>query len=140
MIRTTAQSKRKARQLFRFCVVHGRLDRGRVLNVVSTVRQIRHRGYFRLLKEFQRLVRLEVQAHTAKIESAAALSHLLESKVRESVESAYGAQTTTLFECNPGLIGGMRIRIGSDVYDGTVQGKLSALKRSLGILENGERV
>lgn len=133
MIRTAAQAKRKARQLFGFCLVNGRLDRDRVLNVVSIVRQHRYRGYFRVLKEFERLVRLEVRAYTAEVESATALSHLSEIKVRERVQSAYGSRTTTIFEINPGLIGGLRIRIGSDVYDGTVQAKLAMLKRSFEI-------
>lgn len=139
MIRTAAQAKRKARQLFRFCLVNGDLDHGRVLNVVTTVRQLRHRGYFRLLKEFERLVRLEVRAHTAEVQSAFILSHLLMSKVRESVESAYGSRTNTIFDLNPGLIGGMRIRIGSDVYDGSVLAKLNILERSFGIGSNGQK-
>jgi len=140
MIRTTAQAKRKARQLFRFCLVNGNVDRSRVFGVVSVVLKFRQRGHLLLLKEFRRLVTLEVKARTAKIESAAALSNFLQSKVREKVETAYGAGTTTLFEADPVLIGGMRVSIGSDVYDGTVRGKLLALKKSLGVLENGERV
>jgi F0F1-type ATP synthase delta subunit len=28
------------------------------------------------------------------------------------------------------LLGGMRIKVGSDVYDGSVQGRLNALKES----------
>jgi F-type H+-transporting ATPase subunit delta len=57
----------------------------------------------------------------------------LQARVRESLESAYGAGVTTAFVHNPALIGGMRIQIGSDVYDGSVRSKLAALERSLGI-------
>jgi F-type H+-transporting ATPase subunit delta len=134
MIRTTAQAKRKARQLYRFCLINGRLEPDRALHVVSIILEFKQRGYIRLLKEFQRLVRLEVTAFTAMIESATPLPRLLEDRVRERVHSTYGAGTTTLFKRNPALIGGMRIRIGSDVYDGTVEAKLAALQRDFGLI------
>ena len=35
-----------------------------------------------------------------------------------------------LFAQNPALIGGMRIKVGSDVYDGSVQARLAALQES----------
>ena len=134
MIRTTAQAKRKARQLYRFCLINGRLEPGRALHVVSIILKFKQRGYFLLLKEFQRLVRLEVTAFTAMIESAIPLPHLLQDRVRETVQSTYGGGTTTLFKRNPALIGGMRIRIGSDVYDGTVEAKLATLQRDFGLI------
>ena len=33
---------------------------------------------------------------------------------------------------NPSLIGGMRVRVGSDVYDGSVKAGLVALEKSFG--------
>lgn len=129
MIRTAAQAKRSARQLLRFCFVNGSFDRDRALQVAGIVLEFKHRGYLGLLKEFQRLVRLEVKARVAEIESATLLPGLMEHRVREVVESKYGAAVTTVFEHKPALIGGMRIRVGSDVYDGTVQAKLAALQR-----------
>jgi F-type H+-transporting ATPase subunit delta len=137
MIKTAAQAKRKARQLFRFCFINGRLDAARVRHVVSVVLEFKRRGYIRLLQELQRLVRLEVKANLAEIESAAFLPPPIQNRVREAVESRYGTGIATLFEHNPGLIGGLRIRIGSDVYDGTVQAKLAALQKSFGTI--GER-
>lgn len=109
--------------------MNGSFDRDRALQVVGIVLEFKHRGYLGLLKEFQRLVRLEVKARVAEIESATLLPGLMEHRVREVVESKYGTAITTVFEHKPGLIGGMRIRVGSDVYDGTVQAKLAALQR-----------
>jgi F-type H+-transporting ATPase subunit delta len=99
--------------------------------VVNIILEFKPRGYPRLLKEFQRLVRVEVKASIAEIESAAAfLPRPIESRIHEAVESKYGTGITTVFAHNPGLIGGMRIRVGNDVYDGTVLAKLTALERS----------
>jgi F0F1-type ATP synthase delta subunit len=35
------------------------------------------------------------------------------------------------FVQDPALIAGMRVRVGSDVYDGTIMGRLAALEKSL---------
>jgi F-type H+-transporting ATPase subunit delta len=37
----------------------------------------------------------------------------------------------TSFEHKPELIGGMRIKVGSDVYDGSVKARLAALEAGL---------
>ena len=42
----------------------------------------------------------------------------------------YGPELNTSFADNPALIGGMRISVGSDVYDGSVKAGLAALENS----------
>jgi F-type H+-transporting ATPase subunit delta len=42
----------------------------------------------------------------------------------------YGPGLTTSFVENPELIGGMRIQVGCDVYDGSVRARLEALAKS----------
>jgi F-type H+-transporting ATPase subunit delta len=54
----------------------------------------------------------------------------LESSVRESLSRAYGPGLNFSFAQNQSLIGGMRIRVGSDVYDSSVQAKLALLQAS----------
>ena len=34
------------------------------------------------------------------------------------------------FDQNPALIGGLRVKVGSDVYDGSIQARLKALAES----------
>jgi F-type H+-transporting ATPase subunit delta len=133
MAKTARQAKREANQLFRLCLVHGRLDERRARQVVERILQSRRRGYVALAKQFQRLVQLDADRHTAKIESAVPLAADLKTRVRTGIESVYGHGITTVFAQNPALIGGMRIRVGSDVYDGSVQCGLLALQRCFGI-------
>jgi F-type H+-transporting ATPase subunit delta len=47
------------------------------------------------------------------------------------VTHRYGGGFKTLFSENPALIGGMRIKVGSDVYDGSLRTKLAALAARL---------
>jgi F-type H+-transporting ATPase subunit delta len=41
----------------------------------------------------------------------------------------YGPKIDIEFESKPELIGGVRIKIGSDVYDGTVRSRLAELEK-----------
>ncbi|HXZ79054.1 MAG TPA: F0F1 ATP synthase subunit delta [Terriglobales bacterium] len=124
------QIRREANQLFRLCLVKGSLDERRVRQVVQRVLAAKRRGRMALLSHFQRLVRLEISRHTAEVESAIPLPADLRANVLSNLELAYGPGIGTSFAHNPGLIGGMRIQVGSDVYDGSVRAGLAALEKS----------
>jgi F-type H+-transporting ATPase subunit delta len=132
-MKTNKQAVQEARQLFRLCLLDGRLDEDRVRLVVQKVLQSRRRGYLMLLRRFLKLLKLEYERHAAKIESAVSLSTALQDRVRMGLESVYGSGLTTLFTQNPVLIGGIRIKVGSDVYDNSVRSALAALARRFGI-------
>jgi len=129
------QSKRKiartARQLFRRCLVNGVLDHGRVRRVAHGIAASRRRGALAVLSNFQRLVRLDRDRHTAIVESATPLVADLRDAVEASLARVYGQGLGAVFTQNPALIGGMRIKVGSDVYDGSVRARLAALEASL---------
>lgn len=136
---TTKQAQREAKELFRLCFVDGALDDSRVRQVMRAVLQSRPRGYLSLLKFFQRWVELEYARHTAEIESAMPLPADLQVRVRAGLEEVYGPGMTTLFGTNPALIGGMRVQVGSDVYDGSIRSGLAALAKSFGITSTNGR-
>ena len=128
-MKATKQAKRDATQLFRSCVVNGLLDEAHARRVVQQVVTAKPRGYLGILSYFRRLVLLEVLRRTAKVDSAAPLSPDLQAKVQASLTKVYGQGVTASFALNPALIGGLRIQVGSDVYDGSVRGRLAALER-----------
>ena len=130
-MRANRKARRAARQLFRLCVVDGRLDNGRVRLVAETMVASKRRGALAVLSDLQRMVRLEHERHQALVESAAPLSDDLQSSVRAKLLRQYGASLETSFEQNAALIGGMRIKVGSDVYDGSVRARLAAIEAGL---------
>src|SRR6476661_9258893 len=83
---TAKQTRREAKQLFRLCIVNGRVDEGRVRKVVQSVLQSRRRGYLALLGYFQRLLKLDHAQHTAEIESAVALPTDLRAQVQAGLD------------------------------------------------------
>ena len=129
-MKTTKQARREATELYRFCLINGSVDEGRVREVVERIIQGRRRGFFALLSDFYRLVRLDYDRHTAEVESAVPLAADLRARVEAGLESVYGPRINILFAQRPALIGGMRIKVGSDVYDGSVKSGLDALGKS----------
>ena len=130
-MKVSRKARRIARQLFRLCFVDGRLDAARVRNVATRVAESRQRGSLAVLTDFQRMVRLDRERHRALVESATSLPEDLRTEVRASLTKLYGDDLDTSFSENPALIGGMRIRVGSDVYDRSVRAKLTAIEASL---------
>jgi F-type H+-transporting ATPase subunit delta len=130
-MKTTRKTKRAARQLFRLCLVNGLVDEGRVRLVARRLAESKRRGALAVLGDVQRLVRLDRDRHSALVESAAPLPREVRDRVQAGLARAYGPGLATSFEQNPALIGGMRIKVGSDVYDGSVRGRLAALEAGL---------
>jgi F-type H+-transporting ATPase subunit delta len=129
-MKISKQARRGAKELFRDCIVNGVLDENRIRNVVSKVAELKPRGYFEILSHFQRLVKLEVERRTAKVESAAPLSPEVQTEVKNKLGKLYGQGLNISFTQNPALLGGLRIKVGSDVYDGSVQARLDNLVES----------
>jgi len=138
-MKTTKQSEREARQLLRFCLVGGTVDENRARLVAQSILQSRRRGYLLLVKRFMRLLAHEYARHTAEIESAFPLPADLRTSVQTGLTALYGSGLTWAFIQKPALIGGMRIKVGSDVYDGSVQSGLAALAKSFGITNTNGR-
>jgi len=129
-MKTTRQTKREAKRLFRSCIINGLLDEGRTRQVVQRMIASKRRGDLALLSQFQRLVKLEYARHTAQVESAVPVPADLRASIQAGLTRAYGQGISASFVHNPGLIGGMRIRVGSDVYDGSVRARLAELEKN----------
>ena len=128
-MKTNKRQRRDARRLYRACVVSGLLDEGRARQVAERIGEARRRGSLAVLSHFRRLVTLDRVRHSAVVESATPLPLDLREAVEADVVRAYGPGVSTSFADSPALIGGMRVRIGSDVYDGSVRAALAALEK-----------
>jgi len=124
------QSRRGAKQLFKSCQVDGQLAEERVRQAVALVIEKKPRGYFGILQELQRLVKLDVSSRSARVESAVALTDAQQQNIRESLGRLKDGEVTVEFAENAELIGGMRVKIGDDVFDGSVKMRLATLSES----------
>ena len=122
---------RAARRLYRLCLIDGRLDETRVRRVAKRLGASRRRGSIGVLASLRRMVRLDRDRHSALVETATSLPEDLRDEVRAGLARRYGSDLTTSFETSADLIGGMRIKVGSDVYDGSVRARLAAIESRL---------
>ncbi|MGO9202209.1 MAG: FoF1 ATP synthase subunit delta [Limisphaerales bacterium] len=124
------QAKREAKELFRCCQVGALMDEGRARAAVRRVLETRPRGYLGILSHFQRLVKLEIERRTARIEGPMPLPPDLQASIQAGLARVYGPGLYVSVAQNPSLIGGLRIKVGSDVYDGSIKARLAGLEES----------
>ena len=110
-------------------MVDGRLDNDRLRTVANEIEQKKPRHYVQMLKFITRLTKLEVARHHAIVDSADELSETQRKEISSNLVKKFGPITTE-FRHSPALIGGLRIKLGSNVWDGSIQSRLETLKQS----------
>ena len=130
-MKASKEAVRAARKLMRLSVKDGQLDLGTAQSMVKRIADAKPRGYLGILSTFQRLLRLEIGKKHAVIESASVLDANEGEGIAENLRRKYGSDLTTEFKTNPDLIGGLRVRVGSDVWDGSVRARLQNLSNKI---------
>jgi F-type H+-transporting ATPase subunit delta len=123
--------RRMSREMLRASFTDGQLDQGKIASLVQSLIDKKPRYYLDILDNYKRLVRLEVEKRHARIESAGELSDEVRSQITASLQRKYGSDLTAEFAVTPELLGGLRIRVGSDVWDGSVRNRLQRLEDNL---------
>jgi F-type H+-transporting ATPase subunit delta len=116
-----------ARRLFGLCQTDGRLDEVKLRKVIASLVASTPRDYKAILGALQRLTRLELERRAVTVESAVALDADTQSRVVAGLTNQYGPDLVVQYKTTPELLGGLRIRVGNDVFDGSVQGRLVRL-------------
>ena len=120
-----------SREMLRTSFIDGQLDAGRTRSVVDSLIEKKPRNYIDVLKNYRRLLRFELEKRRARVETASELDSTTSSELVANLKKKYGSDLTAEFIVNPELLGGMRVRVGSDVWDGTVRNRLEQLERQL---------
>ena len=123
--------RRLSHEMLRASFTDGQLDPGRIKSLVDSLIEKKPRHYIDVLKNYRRLLRLEVEKRRARVETASEVDPVASSELVTNLRNKYGSDLTTEFVVNPELLGGMRIRVGSDVWDGTVRNRLERLQQEL---------
>jgi len=123
--------RRLSREMLRASFIDGQLDAGRIASLVGSLVERKPRHYIEVLKDYRRLLRLELEKSRARVETASELDSSVSSELVNNLKKKYGSDLTTEFVVNRELLGGMRIRVGNDVWDGTVRNRLERLQQEL---------
>lgn len=123
--------RRLSREMLRASFTDGQLDRGKIASLVQSIISKRPRYFMDILQYYKRLLRLEIEKRHATIESAIPLSTQAAFDIGARLKRKHGNDLTSEFVVDPTLLGGVRVRVGSDVWDGTLRNRLERLRQQL---------
>ena len=116
-----------ARRLFGLCQTAGRLDESKMRTVITRLIEEKPRDYKAILSALQRLTRLDLAKREVMVESAVELDESSRQRVVAGLAKQYGPDLSVQYKITPDLLGGLRIRVGNDVFDGSVKGRIDRL-------------
>lgn len=120
-----------ARRIFRLCQnAAGQLDEAKFTTAVRQLGAQKPRDYRGILSALKRLVRLDLERRRVVVESAAELDPASRDRVVAGLVQKYGSDLTFEYRITPDLLGGLKIRVGNDVWDGSVKGRLDRLAQA----------
>ena len=125
------QSRQSAKKYFRACRNDDdSLNEQGLREIVQLLVAHKPRNFLAILTHLYRLVELNLEESTVRVESATALADGGAS-IFSSLEHTYGPAARTFYEQNPALLGGLRIRRGDNIWDGSLSGRLDRLQQAL---------
>jgi len=129
-VKISKDAARDARRIFRLCSPDGRLDEDKLRVAVKKIAEMKPRNYRAILHSIKRLVRLDLESRQALILSAIDLDTQSRVEIEKNLSAQYQEKLTFTYKTDPSLIGGIRIRVGNDVWDGSIQSRLTRLAES----------
>ncbi|PDO10387.1 MAG: hypothetical protein BLM47_07610 [Candidatus Reconcilbacillus cellulovorans] len=109
----------------------GRVDEPVLRLFKFMIRRRREDAWIAVAGEYGRLEDEALGRVRARVRTAFPLSEAELSALASAFERKIGKKVLPEQEVDRGLIGGLQVRIGDRLYDGSVRGKLERLKRSL---------
>lgn len=125
------QTKLLAKQLFKLSVVHGVVSPEQVAGVLGWIEQTSPRHPVSLLKIYHRHIATELAKSQARIEHAGPVGDGTLRMIEGAMSQKYKRVITAQAQPNPALLAGLRVRVGSDVYESSVASQLAALSASV---------
>ena len=129
-MRGNKQIRKIARDLLQLSLKDGEVSEERVQAVLNAIDARPPRNYRQVLREYLNQVRKYIAQSQAIVEYAGPLPANLINDIEASFSARYARPITAVSKENPALIAGVRIRIGSDVYDSSVANHLHELAKA----------
>lgn len=130
-MRADKKTKALAKQLFKLSLVNGAVSAEQVEGVLGYIEKNVPRGQLALLQLYQRAITTELAKSSAVVEHAGPVSDATLQSIAAAMTRKYSRPVAATAKPNPKLLAGLRVRVGSDVYESTVAGQLAALSTSV---------
>jgi F-type H+-transporting ATPase subunit delta len=120
-----------AKKLVELSKENGVVTESKVSEVLAGFRQVQHRHHLVVLKTFFGHLRREVALQTAVVSTPAVLSDDTLRAIEAQFSKLYNRPVSAVTKQDTSLIAGVRVRVGDDVYDASVAGRLQRLAESV---------
>ena len=124
--------KRLAKKLVELSKEDGVVTEARVCEVLTGLKQIKRRNYLIILKTYLVRIRRELALQTAVVSTPNLLSDETIEEISAKYSSIYGRPIRAEVEKDNSLIAGVRVRVGDDLYDASLAGRLQRLADCVG--------
>jgi F-type H+-transporting ATPase subunit delta len=122
---------RLAKKLVELSKDNGVVTEAKVGEVLAGLKQVQHRHHLTVLKTFLNYLRREIALQTAVVSTPGALSDDALKAIEATYTKMYGRPVSAVTQQDPSLIAGVRVRVGDDVYDASVAGRLQRLAENV---------
>lgn len=120
-----------AKKLIELSKDNGVVTEAKVGEVLAGLKQIMPRHYLLVLKTYLSYLRREVALQTAVVSTPVSLSADTLKEIEANFTKIYGRSISAVTQQDTSLIAGVRVRVGDDVYDASVAGRLQRLAENV---------
>ncbi|ADE55126.1 F0F1 ATP synthase subunit delta [Coraliomargarita akajimensis] len=120
-----------AKKLVELSKEDGLIAEAKVQEVLAALKQSSVRYPARTLKAYLRLIRRALAEQTAVVATPGALSADALTAIEANFSKLYDRPIQAVTETDTSLIAGVRVRVGDDLYDASVAGRLERLAQSV---------
>ena len=120
-----------AKKLVELSMDNGVVTESKVGEVLAGFQQVQHRHHLAVLKTFLNYLRREVALQTAVVSTPTGLSGDALNAIEVQFSKLYNRPVNVVTQPDTSLIAGVRVRVGDDVYDASVAGRLQRLAESV---------
>lgn len=120
-----------AKKLVELSKDNGVVTESKVSEVLAGLQQVQHRNHLTVLKTFLNYLRRELALQTAVVSTPASLSGDALKAIEVQFSKLYNRPVNAVTQEDTSLIAGVRVRVGDDVYDASVAGRLQRLAESV---------
>lgn len=122
---------RLAKKLVELSKDNGVVTEAKVTEVLAGLKQVQHRHHLTVLKTFLSYLRREIALQTAVVMTPGALSDDALKAIEATYSKMYDRPVSAVIQQATALIAGVRVRVGDDVYDASVAGRLQRLAENV---------
>ncbi|MCR4306095.1 MAG: F0F1 ATP synthase subunit delta [Candidatus Daviesbacteria bacterium] len=109
----------------------GRMLETEVTRSIKILKTLSKSEAIQALSEYLKSLKRKEREHTLYIEATIPLSTIQINKVKKIVEKEKKI-TKVLVNINPDILGGFKLRIGDEIWDESIQGKIQQVKEAIG--------